>query len=473
MFSARTINAGFPAAFLCCCLAAHAQQAGGQQQVPLEQVKPKRTLAVAPRAEPAQIVKPAEYCPVLCDQDLGTSGWLMQQLERHGAGQTLRAAGIGIGGWLEQGFTWNPDSPDNRFNFPVTFNDRANEYQMNQLYLFIERPVDSLNCCWDIGGRVDLLYGTDYYFVESAGLELEQNGSQKWNSEDGPRFQYGPARLYGLAMPQAYLELFAPIGPGVSIKFGHFYTILGYESPMAPANFFYSHGLLAEYAEPYTHTGVLVSYRLTDQISVESALHVGWDRSSNADDGITYTSRVKWQSCDRRTTLAVGSSFGQDTYYGWYEMDRHFYNVIVTRQVGCKLTLIAQWDWGRDTDVEGTTISDEHLRFMGWEETEWYGSMVQAVYEISPCLSAGVRAEWMRDDDNIRIVPVGAFADGANYWEITAGLNYRPMPNLLVRPELRWDWSDLDLRYLGLLGAYDDFSDKNQFTLAVDAIVTF
>jgi len=461
---------------LCYCLGTEAQQPGGAQPVPLEQFKPKGTRAIAPPAEKAEVVKPAKpvgCCPIVPAQECRPSGWLMQQLNRHSAGQTLQAAGITVSGWLDQGFTWNPDSPDNRFNFPVTFNDRANEYQMNQLYLFIERPVNSLGCCWDVGGRVDLLYGTDYYFVESAGLELEQNGAQKWNSENGPRTQYGPAVLYGLAMPQAYVELFAPIGPGFSIKLGHFYTVLGYESPMAPANFFYSHSLLAEYAEPYTHTGVLVSYRLGDQISVESALHLGWDRSTHPNDGVAYTSRVKWQSCNRRTTVAVGSSFGQDTYFGWYEMDRYFYNIVVTQKVGCNLTLVAQWDWGHDTDVRGTRIVDSLVRLMGWQETEWYGSMLMAVYDISPCLSAGVRAEWMRDDDNIRILPIGSFANGANYWEVTVGLNYHPLPNLLLRPELRWDWSDLDLRNVGLIGAYDDFSDKNQFIAAIDAIVRF
>ena len=104
--------------------------------------------------------------------------FLMEQLDCTPLGPWLDCNKITVQGWLSQGFTWNPDSPRNRFNFPVTFNDRSNEYQMNQFYLYAERAVDTKSCCWDFGGRVDVLYGTDYYFTEAVGLETHQNGSQ-------------------------------------------------------------------------------------------------------------------------------------------------------------------------------------------------------------------------------------------------------------------------------------------------------
>ncbi|MCR4415687.1 MAG: porin, partial [Thermoguttaceae bacterium] len=50
---------------------------------------------------------------------------------------------IEVRGWLDQSFTWNPDSPRNRFNGPVTFFDRSNDYMLNQLYLITERVTDT------------------------------------------------------------------------------------------------------------------------------------------------------------------------------------------------------------------------------------------------------------------------------------------------------------------------------------------
>lgn len=47
----------------------------------------------------------------------------------------LAARNITIGGWIAASpFTWNTSNPANGFNGPVTWNDRSNEFQLNQLY---------------------------------------------------------------------------------------------------------------------------------------------------------------------------------------------------------------------------------------------------------------------------------------------------------------------------------------------------
>ena len=100
---------------------------------------------------------------------------------------------------------------------------------------------------------------------------------------------------------------------------------------------------------------------------------------------------------------------------------------------------------------------------------------------INPCWSANLRVEWLRDDDGARIAgpasvipPLRTF-DGygfaGDFYNVTCGLNWRPHPNLIVRPELRWDWYD------GLAGPtglpFDSGNGDDQFTFGVDAIVTY
>ena len=114
-------------------------------------------------------------------------------------------------GWFSnlttvQGFTWNPDNPASNFNTPLTFNDRANEYQFNQIYLSVGRRTSN-DPVWDVGAQMDLLYGTDYFFTQSAGLETRIDGTRHWNGS-GPRGT-GNA-LYGLAMPQLFAEFQTP-----------------------------------------------------------------------------------------------------------------------------------------------------------------------------------------------------------------------------------------------------------------------
>ncbi len=70
------------------------------------------------------------------------------------------------------------------------------------------------------------------------------------------------------------------------------------------------------------------------------------------------------------------------------------------------------------------------------------------IYTINPKWSAGTRIEWFRDDDGDRVAGVGNVNLGwtaapgfvGTFTEWTTGLNYRPCPNLVIRPEIRCDW---------------------------------
>ena len=62
---------------------------------------------------------------------------------------------------------------------------------------------------------------------------------------------------------------------------------------------------------------------------------------------------------------------------------------------------------------------------------------------------------------------------GGNYYALTFGANWKPRKCMTVRPEIRWDWSDVDSPAFGMGGLYDDFGDNDQFLLATDVIIEF
>ena len=110
----------------------------------------------------------------------------------------------------------------------------------------------------DIGGRADVLYGEDYIFVQALGLETHQDGNLKWNGDvDGSGFLN--TNRNGVALPQAYGELAIN---NAKFKVGHFYTPIGHEVIGAAENFFYSHSYTMLFGEPFTHTGVLIDWKL-------------------------------------------------------------------------------------------------------------------------------------------------------------------------------------------------------------------
>jgi hypothetical protein len=366
--------------------------------------------------------------------------------------------------WIEQGFTWNPDSPANRFNVPVTFNDRSNEYQLNQLYLSLGRGINSSGQQWDFGGQIDLLYGTDYFFTESNGLERRRNGTPHWNSPEGPRGT--GAALYGLAMPQLYAEVFAPWGNGLTVRFGHFYTILGCESVRAPDNFFYSHTYVMQFGEPKTHTGMLAAYNITPRITLQAGLTRGWDAWDGPNDKAKLLAGLSWTSCDKRNVLALAVHAGSEDAAGLY--NRTSYSLVWSRLLTKRLTYVLQHDLGIEQHVEVNKQGN-------FSDAKWYGLNQYLIYDLNCTTSLGLRFEWFRDQDNARVIsfPDESVVEGGNYWAVTLGLNWKPTERITVRPECRWDWSDVSIPSAGFNGMYDDFSDKNQFTLGTDVIFRY
>ena len=115
--------------------------------------------------------------------------------------------------------------PGDYLNGPVLPNDVHGDPQMNELWLYFHRPVETDGCGVDVGGRVDLLYGTDWRVAYFHGLGMEDE------INSGPQ-------LYGFSVPQFYLE--AAVN-NLSVKMGRMTGVLGYEIVPPMGNFFYSH----------------------------------------------------------------------------------------------------------------------------------------------------------------------------------------------------------------------------------------
>ncbi|PKM12984.1 MAG: porin [Gammaproteobacteria bacterium HGW-Gammaproteobacteria-3] len=356
----------------------------------------------------------------------------------------LKNLGFTVGGWVEGGIAGNPDDPDDGFNGPVTFNDRANEFNMHQLYGFIERAVDSEAGQWDLGFRADVLYGTDARFTTQANF-------------DDKLIVDSESRLYKLAFPQVYAELFAPIGNGITTKIGHFYTIIGNEVVTAPDNFFFSHAYTMQYGEPFTHTGILASYPVNNNISVTGGVVTGWDsffqQPANFLGGASYTTD------DEKTSIAFSMITGDVGDNPIPDHNRTMYSIVINHDFTDKLHYTLQHDMGIEESYAGNSSA------------KWYGVNQYVTFDVNNEVSTGVRFEWFRDEDGVRVAPIGTgntFPGGVpnHYFAVTAGLNYAPVSWLKLRPEVRYDWATEGK-------PFDDLSEDNQFLISADAIITF
>ncbi len=355
----------------------------------------------------------------------------------------LKNNGIVVGGWGNAGITYNATNPSNGFNGPVTFGDRDSEVQLNQLNLFVQRAVATEGTSWDFGGRFDAMFGTDSIFTQAYGVPgFDPATGQALNRGHWDLNFLGSAqnRFYDIALPQAYVEAYAPIGNGLNIKAGHFYTPIGYETVPAPDNFFYTHAYTMQFGEPFTHTGILGNYTVDENWSVVGGALTGsatggWDGSFDQQlgnwGGLLGTT---WTSKDKGTSANITG-----TYSGTSEHSSNawaMYSMVLKHNITEKTHLMLQHDHGFANGV---------MTAAGTRDSEWYGINMHLTYDIKDNLTAGIRTEWFRDQNGIRVFAparTGGVLNGASYYAMTAGLNWKPVTWLNLRPNVRYDWAD-------------------------------
>jgi hypothetical protein len=367
--------------------------------------------------------------------------------------------GINMGGWVQQGITGNAANPTDHFNGPLATNDRAGEYQLNQAWLYFVRPTKTDGCGTDLGGRVDVVYGTDWRYGMNRGLE---------NRIDSPE------SYYGLILPQFYLE--AAVN-NLTVKMGHYATGMGYEMIPAVGNFFYSHSYLLCYSEPLLVTGVAADYQLNESWTLVAAGHRGWMLFEDPADNYDCLGGFRWKCEDKRNSLSMLVDAGDQPDFFNVQRYRIVYSLVFTHQFNPKLAYALQHNYGWEQGGALQPAGD-----VGGN-ARWYGLCNWLTYTFTPKLALGGRIEWFRDNNGDRVAGVGGWIGSNRGWqgapgfrgdfcEFTVGLNWRPKPNFVLRPELRYDWYNGTRNIAGQL-PFDDGARSNQFTFAVDLVTTF
>jgi hypothetical protein len=345
----------------------------------------------------------------------------------------LKEAGIEVGAWASAGYTINSNG---NTNSPVTFNNSVKKLRVNQFNFFIERLVNSDGNSWDIGGRADFMAGTDAKYTTANGWDEDWRNNPNTNPDD-----------HGVAMPQLYVEVFAPVGNGITAKLGHFYTTIGNEVVTSPDNFFYSHAYTMQYGEPFTHTGALFSYDIDNNFSINGGVVTGWDNMTANDAAWNFLGGGSWTSDDEASSVTVQLIHGEQSQDDLD--DTTMFSIVATHDFSDKLHYLIQHDHGRQQNG-GAKM----------QNVSWYGLNQYLTYDVNEELAAGVRLEWFNDRDGVRIG-----TENANYYALSVGVNYSPVSWFKLRPELRYDCSNEDV--------YDNGDSDDQVAIAMDMIITF
>lgn len=327
-------------------------------------------------------------------------------------------AGLDVGGWVSMG--WH--SYNN-----TLFNQHADNFNLHQAWLYAEKVADGSNGL-GLGGRIDYIYGVDAQDTQAFGI----NNNHWDNSWDNG--------IYGHAIPQLYAEV---AYDALSVKVGHFYTLIGYEVVGATGNFFYSHSYTMYNSEPFTHTGALATYNAGNGATLYAGYVMGWD-SGFEDNGDAFLGGYSYDLNDSMnvTSQYIVGRFGPDEV-------GYMTSSILTTSLTDDITHVL-WVDILDTDGTGRTTQRETFDINNY-----------LLVNLTDNVVWGNRLEYYNIDRGV----YGVMAGRSDIYAYTSGLNIAAGSNVMFRPEVRWDW-DKD-------GVAGNELGQSQTTVGTDMILTF
>jgi len=343
-----------------------------------------------------------------------------------------------IGGWIAIGYYDNSHGLEGAAgNSPLGFNNLAEEYQLHQSWVYVGKEAEFGGGGWDWGLRADLLFGSDAPDTQAFG---DGSWDQSWDTSN----------QYGFALPQLYGELTVA---NTRIKVGHFFTIIGYEVVQATGNFFYSRPYTMYYNEPFTHTGVLAETAVNDWLTVYSGYSFGWDTGfDNRNDGSAFLGGIGLQLSDN-LSATYATSFGDPGDSPASASDTYMHSFVV--------------DWGITDRLNYVFQNDFQTRRSAVASGKSYGLNNYLFFQLTDRLAAGGRYEWFRDSRGAS----GAAGASEHFHAISLGLNCKVSDNMIVKPEMRYDWTDRDDAFAA--NAFDGGTEENQFTWGSQMIWSF
>jgi hypothetical protein len=320
-----------------------------------------------------------------------------------------------ISGYVDTAATWRPGTDQNGSggpNIPFYSFAKNDGFSLNAVDIAIDHPEDESP--WAAGYHVELMAGAD-----SVPLGNVPGG--------GTIGGFGPETIR-----QAYLTLRTPVGnSGIDWKVGVFDTIIGYESSTDGANPNYtrSYGYTIE---PTTETGVLGTYKVNDEISVQA----GVADAPNADTGLGGLNTTSVYETRKAYLGAVALT--APSSWGWLNGATLNGGIVTAPSATTSYYVGATVPTPLTALKAGAAFDYLDVHNGGGEA--WVGALY-ASYQLNDKASINVRGEYGHDDTGLLC---GAFdttpgVSRNTFEEATATLQYNLWANVLSRLEVRWD----------------------------------
>lgn len=324
-----------------------------------------------------------------------------------------------INGYVSSSYFYNFNRPSTGENTGRGFDAKADQFMANKLVLRIDHAVDYSAFDWKAGYSAKLIFGQDAEFTQAAGLSLGTQGD----------------------LFEANVTVNVPVGNGLKVLIGKFGTTMGYESTFTEENFNWSAGNQWAVLEPFTHTGVMLSYQATPELEVKATINNGWDDVADNNSAKSYMGTATYTVNDSLSMALTG--FGGPEQAADSSNWRKGIDFWIDNKFTPKVEGVVQLDYGAEDGADANG-----------KKAEWSGIGGWLVYTINTKWNVATRADYVKDNDGVRTSGAPSLApfpanNGQELTSLTLTLNYKPVDGLRIAPELRWDHSSLNTAFDG------------------------
>ena len=321
-------------------------------------------------------------------------------------------AGFKLTGFAEGSYSYSGHSVGSTIVGRL-YDRQQNTFTLNALALVLDKPYDPAK--FSAGFHTEVLVGQDATVIQSNGF-------------------FGPTTPADV--PHLYVTLNVPTasGNGLQFKVGRIPTLLGLEVIETYANPNWSEGNQFIYVENFTGTGLSVETKFTDHVDAQFRVINGWDQVADVNTHKSLMGRVGIYP-DAVTSLGIVGFWGPEEPND-NTANRYGVDGLLWRKLG-KTQLWVQGDYGQEQ--ANAALADPT------KDAKWWALGAWVTNDFSSTLGLALRADYVNDENGARTNLLFGFSPntGQKFGSGTATLNIRSWPNAVVRPELRYDRSNL------------------------------
>lgn len=329
-----------------------------------------------------------------------------------------RIAGTKIEGFVTGSYFYDTSTPPGQTSPGYLWNRKSGNFSLNKVKLTLASPaVERSGDTWGAGYRVSLVFGQDAPIVNSG------SGITGFNS-----------------VREGYVELNAPVGTGLNIKVGELISLLNYESgDGGAANDNFSQGYQWFYTGNGPAAGAQLGYTFTDwldaKVRVQNGLYAG---PVDNNQGKTVMASIGLKPSATTWVNLVGST-GREA---GPSSDINVASLLGGWAVTDKFHLGTELDYFWFETKNGTAPV--------WSTGAF------ASYSFTSVFGVALRGEFVSDARGVDASgdPLGFPVNtGNDLTSFAFTINIKPVPNVKIQPEVRFDHSSL-------AGAFGKHADR-------------